>query len=160
MRRICKYFGDGVDEVIEQYDLDLDLEIETRQVMNFIATEWGRNIDPCIWVKCAVHEIKREMKFMDCFSQQVQDSALFVIDDFRFANEHAFITQHFDNVHTIRLDCPEDARRTRAKYWGEPEHQSEVNLDSFDFDLVIDTTRPSDEVDLAVRDFLKAQRAY
>lgn len=109
-------------------------KVENRELMNFIATEWGRGIDPDFWIPPVVEDYKRIAQMW-----KKHPFFLYIIDDFRCMNEaHAF--DRLDDVFRIRLECPEEIRKQRAKYWGDPEHFSEVDLDGYtNFDLDLDT---------------------
>ncbi|HUS88584.1 MAG TPA: hypothetical protein VMW91_04295 [Desulfosporosinus sp.] len=145
IRMICRYFGDGVDEVNETYELGMDIDVETRQVLNFIATQWGRSVDPQIWAKCAVHKLKTLQTGWKWDDSQIDSKFMAVLDDFRFKNEVELISKHF-TVRTLRLECQQHVRNQRAKYWGDPDHISETDLDSgFQFDAVIDSSQPVHE---------------
>jgi len=121
-------------------------KVETRELMNFIATSWGRKMDPDFWIPPV---IKSYEEIADAWKNQID--FLFIIDDFRCKNEaHAF--DHLDNVFRIRLECAEEIRKQRAKYWGSPDHFSEVDLDGYtNFDLDLDTNlkTPDENCDIA-----------
>jgi hypothetical protein len=115
-------------------------KVETRELMNFIATTWGRGINPDFWIPPVIKDYKQIAELW-----KNRAFFLYIIDDFRCLNEaNAF--NDLDDVYRIRLQCPEEYRRKRAKYWGDPTHVSEVDLDNYgNFDLTMDTLEATPE---------------
>jgi hypothetical protein len=113
----------GLSEVSKDLELNIEVE-ESRELMQFLGS-WARNINRNVWVERAVD-------LVNSFPPNI----IPVFDDLRFPNE-------FDAfpATTIRLVCPEEIRKERAKYWGNPEHISETALDDHEdlFDYVLDT---------------------
>lgn len=104
--------------------------------LQMLGTEWGRSqIDPDIWVKCALGEIAN-------IAPQPKEDTLFIVSDCRFQNE-------FNGVDSfkVRLEASRDVRRARCDGWREnDEHPSEVDLDGFAregyFNCYVDTEMP------------------
>jgi phosphomevalonate kinase len=111
-------------------------EIESRPLMQYLGTDWARAIDYDVWVKI----VKKRMSVLSDATKYV------VIDDMRFKNEF----EAFPDAFKIRLECDEKIRIGRAKYWGDPSHKSECDLDYFaqssSFDLNIETDGDKDIV--------------
>ena len=127
-------------------------KIENRALMNFIATDWGRGMDPDFWIPPARKAIK---SIQDLWKDQ--PFHLILIDDFRCQNE-AHALDDLDQVYRIRLECPEEFREKRAKYWGSPDHFSEVDLDGYDkFDLFLNTflNTPDENADIAYESIIE-----
>ena len=57
-----------------------------RRLLQYLGTEWGRNIDPNIWLKLAAYEIEKET---------FQGNKELVISDIRFCNELEFAKCNF-----------------------------------------------------------------
>lgn len=116
----------GMLKAADEIGLDLPQNPETRSLMQFLGTEWGREMNPLLWVNYA--------------RKQTEDPSydLFIFDDCRFRNEF----NAFPDAIRIRLCCPEQIRKPRAKYWGNPDHLSETDLDGYldRFDMRFDTS--------------------
>lgn len=131
----------GILDAARDIGLDLPEKIEARTLMQFLGTEWGRReIDDLIWVNHAKKQTKNP------------DHEFFIFDDCRFRNEF----DAFPNALRIRLECPADLREKRAKYWGNPDHASEIDLDSYldRFDMIFDTSDSKDKVKESVKDYM------
>lgn len=138
MRALVK----GMLATAKDIDLELPEQAETRVLMQVIGTEWGReSIDDLIWVKYALKKT------------QSSEFSTFIFDDNRFKNEF----DAFPNAIRLRLECSSDLREKRAKYWGNPDHRSEVELDDYHkkFDAVFDTSRDVDQTMHSVRNWLE-----
>lgn len=121
--------------------LGLDYKEKDGDLLQLLGTEWGRRIDPDIWVKLAkiwIHSLPYQK---DCV----------VIDDLRFRNEMSIIKEAFgDQVLTVRLTCPEDCRKSRPGYWRDnTDHPSETDLDQWAgegrFDVLIASSKLTPE---------------
>lgn len=141
--------------VAKSLDCPVTEDVENRELMNFIATSWGRKINPDFWIPPVVKDYKN---IAALWCDQI--NFMYIIDDFRCKNEaHAF--DHLDSVFRIRLECAEEIRKRRAKYWGCPSHFSEVDLDDYtNFDLYLDTNlkTPDENCEIAYKEILKLMR--
>ena len=113
-----------------------------RKLLQWLGTEWGRAIDPDIWVKI----LKSEIEEIICERRDEgfdPGTDLFIVADCRFENE---ITA-FPNALKVRLECSRDVRKARCSKWTETDgHPSEIGLDTFkDWDLILDTGTTSVE---------------
>lgn len=115
--------------------------------LQLIGTEWGRNtVDKNIWVNCLSNWIQQIETTNDMF---LKDTVV-LVDDMRFKNE----MEMFNNlvsperkVLLVRLECPEEIRKTRAESWREATtHASEIDLDDciHKFDLVLNNVNQDD----------------
>lgn len=105
-------------------------------LLQMLGTEWGRNtIDEQLWVKCTQNKVSK-----------LHSSELVVIGDCRFPNELAA----FPNAFKVRLECPEDIRKSRCNAWRDNStHPSEIALDKYkpgDFDMLASTNTYSPEL--------------
>lgn len=140
MRSLMK----GMIATANEIALDLPENIEkhpsTRLFLQFLGTEWGRSIDHLIWVSHA--------------KQRTLDPAYdtYIIDDARFFNEIVA----FPDAIKIRLECPAELRQQRAKYWGNPDHPSETELNDYldRFDAIFDTSGPIEQTRAAIVSWL------
>ena len=133
----------GMITAAKEIGLVLPDPLETRSLMQFLGTPFGRyEIDELLWVNYA----KKRMGEMDGFTT-------FILDDNRFKNEF----DAFPNAIRLRLECSSDLREKRAKYWGNPDHISEIELDDYHqkFDAVFDTSRDVDQTMHSVRNWLE-----
>jgi adenylate kinase family enzyme len=100
-----------------------------------IIGDWGRSIDPTIWI----NSFKRK-------NSDIDEKSLFgfkkllIVDDLRFKKE--FVA--FDDAIRIRLECPRQIRMERCTSWREDDcHISETDLDDWNtrFDLTLDSSK-------------------
>jgi hypothetical protein len=97
--------------------------MSTRQLLQSLGTEWGRQIvDPNIWLNIAIERIRRR-----------GNDARIILDDNRFKNEFQWLYEGVDNA-LIRIVRP------NIQYDGT--HSSEGQLDNllFDYTIVNDGT--------------------
>lgn len=122
MRSLVK----GMLAAASEIGLDLPAAVETRTLMQFLGTEWGREMDPLLWVKHAQKRVRN------------LDYDYFIYDDLRFRNEF----DAFTDAIRLRLECPAEIRQQRAKYWGNPDHQSENDLATYSdrYDAIFDSS--------------------
>lgn len=114
------------------------------KLLQVIGTEWGRSIDPDIWIKATKAKIAQlEQNFASTPSVRL----VVLIEDCRFKNEF----DAFPDAFSIRLECPENIRKPRTHSWREnTSHESETGLDDysaqgkFDYLVRTDTVRPED----------------
>lgn len=131
----------GMLAAAKEIGLDLPDPLETRSLMQFLGTPFGRDeIDDLLWVKYAKKRIDED-----------HEHNIFILDDVRFINE----VEAFPSAVRIRLECQVELREKRAKYWGNPDHISETQLDTFKFDGVFDTSGPQEQTTHAVRNWLE-----
>lgn len=138
MRALVK----GVMDAVAVVELDLP-NPDLRTLYQLIGTEWGRNIDDLLWVKHAQKKAR-------------QSSFDYVIvDDMRFRNEF----DAFPDAIRIRLECPAEIRQKRAKYWGNPDHPSENDLNSYHdkYDAIFDSSGDVKESHLRIQNWLHTQ---
>jgi dephospho-CoA kinase len=126
MRSLVK----GMLGAAEEIGLDFPSPPENRSLMQYIGSEWGRAMDPLLWVKHAQERV-RSLDY-----NYVINYVIF--DDLRFRNEF----DAFTDAIRIRLECPAEIRQQRAKYWGNPDHQSENDLATYSdkYDAVFDSS--------------------
>lgn len=93
-------------------------------LLQMLGTEWGRNrVSEDLWVDL----LKAEIKLKASRAYASTHRLLFVVSDCRFPNE--LIPSAFH----IRLECPEELRKTRAEMWRETTaHLSETALDNYE----------------------------
>ena len=132
--KAMRVVASGMEICAKGQGCPLPEKMETRELMNFIATDWGRKMDPDFWIPPVRRDIKSIQNIW-----KTQPFYMITIDDFRCKNE-AHALDDLDDIFRIRLSCPQKYRQKRAKYWGDPDHCSEVDLDDYDnFDLKLDT---------------------
>jgi ABC-type cobalamin/Fe3+-siderophores transport system ATPase subunit len=112
------------------------------ELMQLLGTEWGRKIDPDIWVKVFRGRLKSNIdRLGNLFEKYV-----IIIGDCRFPNEFEMMPEAL----RVRLECPREIRKERAEYWRQNEmHPSEIALDDHvfagKFDMMFDTQTQSVE---------------
>jgi dephospho-CoA kinase len=138
MRALVK----GLMDAVAVIDLDLP-NPDLRTLYQLIGTEWGRNIDDLLWVK---HAQKK--------AQQSSYNYV-IIDDTRFRNEF----DAFPDAIRIRLECPAEIRQKRAKYWGNPDHLSETDLNSYHdkYDAIFDSSGDMIESHTKIKSWLSGK---
>ena len=105
-------------------------------LMQLLGTEWGRKVDPDLWVKMLKGRLDRNLaKMGNLFKRYVV-----IVGDCRFENEVNFLPEAL----RVRLECPRDIRKERCEAWRENEyHASETSLDEYSitgkFDLTFNT---------------------
>ena len=112
-------------------------ETKDRKLLQWLGTEWGREIDKDVWVKI----LKRKIEAHEGLNL---GDELFVVADCRFENE----VTAFPEAVKVRLECSREIRKARCSKWTETDaHPSEIGLDTYqDWDLVLDTGTTSVEV--------------
>lgn len=113
-----------------------------RKLLQWLGTEWGREIDPDIWVKI----LKSEIEEIICERRDegaTSDNDLTIVADCRFENE----VTAFPEAVKVRLECSREIRKARCSKWTETDsHASEIGLDTYQgWDLVLDTGTTSVE---------------
>ncbi|MBK8260118.1 MAG: AAA family ATPase [Nannocystis sp.] len=118
-------------------------ETKDRKLLQWLGTEWGREIDPDIWVKILKSNVRFRMEQRND-DGHFSGNELFIVADCRFENE----VTAFPEAVKVRLECSREIRKARCSKWTETDgHPSEVGLDDFkDWDLVLDTGTTSVEV--------------
>lgn len=125
---------DAVRKVLKDIGVtDYDFDSTDGSLLQIIGTDWGRNtVDKNMWIKAAQAKYETFVSVSSKLSTNY-----FIIDDLRMKNEfEAF------NALRIRLECPEEVRKLRARKWRtNTTHQSEVDLNDWvdKFDLVVNT---------------------
>lgn len=120
-------------------DLMDDLQGIDGPLLQVLGTEWARKTrGEDFWVRYAKRKVVAEMLFRVEVGLARQH-CLFVFDDCRFPNElEAFGSRGI----TLRLEAPEEVRKTRAEKWRENTmHLSETSLDEAKFNIVFDTAK-------------------
>lgn len=121
------------------------------ELLQLLGTDWGRKKDPDIWVKAARNHIAQLEKHFE----GTKVVLVTLVEDTRFKNEF----DGFPEALRVRLECPEEIRRTRTTSWRENTmHPSETDLDDYvaqgKFDLVEKTDTIG--VETTADDVLKA----
>lgn len=98
------------------------------KLLQLLGTEWGRSIDPDIWVQATRATVDASI------------APITIIGDCRFRNEF----DAFPDALRVRLHAPRIVRKNRCESWRDNEdHPSETDLDVYDvlhrFDLDIST---------------------
>jgi hypothetical protein len=137
-------------KVLTNAGVDPIHKIKDGNLLQLLGTEWGRKtLGENIWVDICKGRIKKEIEMNKDRDPAFKPSRLvFIVSDCRFENE----LFAFDDALTVRLECDDHIRKSRAEMWREnTQHPSEIGLDDVDydvFDLVVDTGKNS--VDHAV----------
>lgn len=99
-------------------------------LLQVLGTDWGRRkLGDNVWCDIVKREIEKQ-------SESKKGKKLFIIDDARFENEFDAFSEI---ALTIRLDAPEEVRKSRTESWREnTNHPSEVGLDSYAADGCFD----------------------
>ena len=145
----CVNFADALYQMhnfCRDFLLRAKIEIEQpkdRKLLQWLGTEWGRAIDPDIWVKILKAHIENDFDFSVEVDGANPFTCLYIVADCRFENE---ITA-FPSALKVRLECSRDVRKARCSKWTETDgHPSEIGLDTFkDWDLILDTGTTSVE---------------
>jgi energy-coupling factor transporter ATP-binding protein EcfA2 len=130
----------GMLGAADEIGLDLPTPVNMRSLLQFLGTDWGREMDPLLWVKHAQKRVRNlEYDYV-------------IYDDLRFRNEF----DAFTDAIRIRLECSIDIRQKRAKYWGNPGHQSENDLATYHdkYDAVFDSSGDMAESHMAITSWL------
>lgn len=108
-----------------------------RKLLQWLGTEWGREMDKDIWVKVLKEKINIAVGVCD------NDRPLFIVADCRFENE----AEAFPDALKVRLNCSREVRKERCTKWTDTDtHPSETGLDRYNgFDITLDTTVTSVE---------------
>lgn len=119
-------------ETLKIYGVQIEPGKVYGPLLQYLGTEFGRKqIDENIWADILDRTIS------SCVHPFI------IVDDMRFENEFNMLKSK--GALMVRLECPEDIRKTRAAKWRpQVDHPSEVGLDHLvgqgAFDLVIDTS--------------------
>ena len=126
--QLLDFFGLGsitVPGSLEPYiDGDLkevfipEIGASPRTMMQTLGTEWGRNIDPNIWINCMQARIKQS----DEIPKHGYKGAVIIIPDVRFDNEAQFIHEVGGKI--IEID-----RNSVPEVVGASPHESEAGID-------------------------------
>jgi hypothetical protein len=112
------------------------------RLLQLIGTDWGRAIDPDIWIKAAKARISTLQKHFLATPIKI----VVLIEDNRFKNEF----DAFPESLRVRLECPEVIRRKRTTSWREDTgHQSETDLDDYVTQCLFDVIARTDTQDVA-----------
>ena len=157
-------FGSATEEIVQKVLSHLDLSsralayndlytwltnlrrsypytISARVILQTLGTEWGRQVDPLLWVRYG-HQIAQEHKAYNSFNGVI-------IPDHRFKNEVAYTQEQGGYVvRLVRL-----AKEGEQGNVGVVGHQSESELKSIsgsDFDLTLLLDEGLDKVEWAV----------
>lgn len=131
---------DAVRKILQEIGVtSYDFNNTDGNLLQMIGTDWGRNtVSKDMWIKAAQNKYETFVSVSSKLSTNY-----FIIDDLRMKNEfEAF------NALRIRLECPEEVRKLRARKWRtNTTHQSETDLDDWvdKFDLVVNTEALSAE---------------
>jgi hypothetical protein len=143
---------DAMTEVAARYDIPLSIDKYTGKtkegsLLQYLGSDWGRKLKGGdVWVNAT--KLKVDL-IMDNWNPDRWNSSAVVIinDDTRFENEfHAFDeynSQHC-RVLKVRLEVPEEVRRSRCSQWRENTScSSETGLDAYAiegrFDMIFRT---------------------
>ena len=137
-------FGDQVKNELYARDLDLTYDLlydhksfESRKKLQEYATENGRDkYNQDMWVRGLDMQI-------ETFYKRSPKECLIIICDVRFINEANYIKNK--NGFLFRIEA---SKRTECRYWKEAnneydkfinisKHESEINLDNYNFDNII-----------------------
>lgn len=131
---------DAVRKILQEIGVtSYDFNNTDGNLLQMIGTDWGRNtVSKDMWIKAAQNRYETFVSVSSKLSTNY-----FIIDDLRMKNEfEAF------NALRIRLECPEEVRKLRARKWRtNTTHQSETDLDDWvdKFDLIVNTEALSAE---------------
>lgn len=118
---------------VAQYTLGLPLG-KDRRFLQIMGTEWGRNVDPNLWVK------RVQRKIEDNPAQVV------IIDDLRFKNEIEFCKENGFSCIRIR----------RSGLESNDSHLSENDLSDADFEHIIDNNGSLTDLASAIQDIFSS----
>lgn len=124
---------DACRAILQKYGItSYDYTKKDGPLLQMLGTNWARmTIMPDIWVRCLHNAIHNSPK-----------NIVHIIEDCRFKNEFDSF-ENINDVIRIRLNCPEEIRKKRAKdnnlSWREEvSHQSEIDLDGYAEDARFD----------------------
>lgn len=148
LKRFCMDVFDMSEEQLwgpsEMRSTPTDTGVVPREALRTLGTEWGRALDPDVWIRYAVR-IHRTLRTGICFYDRAlgllekgafepkPEHSRVVISDVRFLNE----LEHLSRIDDAKLVLV----RRPVSYAIEPStHQSEVDLDGvvYPWDLVIE----------------------
>lgn len=126
------------------------LQKKDGNLLQWLGSDWGRNtFGESVWADV----VKGKMSQL-----QYEGRMTVIVSDCRFENEF----NAFPDALRVRLECPEELRKTRAEMWRpNTQHISEINLDGYaaagKFDLTLNTDKVSVGgcVDLIMAQLLK-----
>lgn len=133
---------------IKEYEIQTVTDDDYAELMVDIGNDWGRRIDPLLWVKILCFRIKKfyrtteENKIIFNINYNVNDTI--IIDDWRYPNEYDYLKEQFPeaNIIRVRLECPTEVRKLRAQKWRDENTESETSLDKYpNFDLLFSTSK-------------------
>jgi hypothetical protein len=174
---LMKNHNNFKEEMNETFnELFVNKSADTRMKLQVYGTEYCRhggelNIvnkfslynEPCIWTKGLYLQIKNILSRSYDSTKDV-----FIITDVRFENEAEFI--HLMGGRTIRIDSPtrnnlKMLEEAKKKYTDEKDidnfinqiknHESETNLDTYDFDYTINNEPNNVNLNKEIEDILK-----
>lgn len=125
-------FGDAVkDALVRYYDWDGNKDINGRAMLQRLGTEQMRHMFPDFWAEHVAKFIAATRK----------DHLYVIIDDWRFMNEFDVISDYNTEVVTIRVERynEDGSKYVNPNMTAEQRaHQSEIELDKFPFDYIIE----------------------
>lgn len=120
LAKFAKPLYDLQDMIYSRVDSVIPFKgLKDRKLLQFLGTDWGRSLDPDIWIKLWKQDNKVFFKLFD----------IIIVDDVRFNNEAAAIKSEGGFIFQIQSN----ESKNRINVLGE-EHESEkgVNLDYID----------------------------
>lgn len=97
--------------------------VKNRRLLQFLGTEWGREIDPNLWVNLWRQETRAHL-----FKTTFGVLQIVICDDLRFDNEAQQVVDLGGKI--IRVECDEQTRRDRSPGTFNPDsHKSESGID-------------------------------
>jgi hypothetical protein len=129
---------DAVRKILKSYSYDTyDYERKDGPLLQLLGTEWGRELDPNIWVNLLKGHYQKTLEAYESEGGE-EGKYIYIVEDCRFKNE----LFDFPEAFSIRLEASEDVRKVRCAMWRDrTDHPSETDLDEAartgQFDIVI-----------------------
>lgn len=122
---------DQIKDVLERYGYRQDRAKKYGPLLQYLGTEFGREqIGVDIWTSILARRLAA-LPFVNV-----------CVDDMRFPNEFDMLKSR--GALMVRLEASEAVRKLRAEKWRpQVDHPSEVGLDGYKFDLVLNTDEMS-----------------